>query len=97
MAFHNIPFYQPVAGVFVFARLGGKGATVASDLRLWTKISAAGVAISSGAGFHEKQPGWFRITFAVGSKDMVEGLRRVEKGMGFIRQYKGPKGWAAAE
>jgi len=88
MAFHNIPFYRPVAGVFVFARLGGRSATKDSDAALWKRISAAGAALAYGAAFHEKELGWFRITFALPKKQLVEGLRRIETGLGTKRRYQ---------
>lgn len=95
--FHGIPFYRPVAGVFIFARLGGKNATLESDMALWTKIASAGAAVAYGAGFHEKEAGWFRITFALKKKDMVEGFKRIEKGLGAKKKYKGPDTFAKAE
>ncbi|KAK8108341.1 uncharacterized protein PG998_010354 [Apiospora kogelbergensis] len=90
MEFHKIPFYHPVAGVFVWARLGGRDATEDLDLALWHKISAAGAALAYGAAFHEKERGWFRITFALRHDDLVEGLHRIETGMGKKRSYKAP-------
>ncbi|KAK7928161.1 PLP-dependent transferase [Apiospora marii] len=90
LAFHQVPFYRPVAGVFVWARLGGRDATEASDLALWGKTSAAGAALAYGAAFHEKERGWFRITFALPRDDLVEGLRRIETGMGKKRRYEAP-------
>lgn len=87
MTFHNIPFYRPVAGVFVFARLGGRSATKDSDAALWKRISAAGAALAYGAAFHEKELGWFRITFALPKEQLVEGLRRIETGLGTKRRY----------
>ncbi len=88
MTFHNIPFYRPVAGVFVFARLGGRSATKDSDAALWKTISAAGAALAYGAAFHKKELGWFRITFALPKNQLVEGLRRIETGLGTKRQYQ---------
>lgn len=88
LTFHNIPFYRPVAGVFVLARLGGRLATKDSDAALWKRISAAGAAVAHGAAFHEKEPGWFRITFAIPKKQLVEGLRRVETGLGTKQRYR---------
>lgn len=95
MTFHNIPFYRPVAGVFVFARLGGCSATKESDAALWKRISAAGAALAYGAAFHEIELGWFRITFALPKKQLVEGLRRVETGLGTKRRYWGDAGLKA--
>lgn len=87
LAFHDIPFYRPVAGVFVFARLGGRSATKDSDAALWKRISAAGAAVAYGAAFHKREPGWFRITIALPKKQLVEGLRRIETGLGTKRRY----------
>ncbi|KAK4148632.1 pyridoxal phosphate-dependent transferase [Chaetomidium leptoderma] len=88
MAFHRIPFYRPVAGVFVWARLGGRAATAASDTALWTRIAAAGVALAYGAGFHERDPGWFRITFALPRRELIEGLCRIETALWAKRRYE---------
>lgn len=95
--FHGISFYRPVAGVFIFARLGGKNATLDSDMAVWSKIASAGAAVAYGAGFHEKESGWFRITFALKKKDMVEGFKRIEKGIGATKKYKGPDSFTKAE
>ena len=88
MSFHKIPFYRPVAGVFVYARLGGRSATKESDAALWKGISAAGAALAYGAAFHEQQLGWFRLTFALPKQQLVEGLRRIETGLGTERRYQ---------
>lgn len=91
MNFHNIPFYRPVAGVFVFARLGGHSATKDSDAALWKQLSAAGVALAYGAALHNEELGWFRLTFAIPKEQMFEGLRRIETGLKAKRRYQPEK------
>lgn len=97
MTFHNIPFYRPVAGVFVFARLGGRSATKDSDAALWRRLSAAGVALAYGAALHEEELGWFRLTFAIPKEQMIEGLRRIEIGLRTKRKYQPENDESAAD
>lgn len=78
LSFHNVDFYQPLAGVFVWARLGGRSATPSSDLDLLRRFAAERVAVATGGAFHESEPGWFRITHAIPQELLLEGLRRIE-------------------
>jgi aspartate/methionine/tyrosine aminotransferase len=87
LSFHQIVFYSPVAGCVMWARVGGELATKETDAELFEKLSAAGVAIGAGSRFKSGEPGWFRITFALPRKDLIEGLRRIEIGMEAKRQW----------
>ncbi|KAI0402517.1 pyridoxal phosphate-dependent transferase [Xylaria palmicola] len=78
----SVAFYRPVAGCFVWARLGGPRATAASDAALHRRLAAAGVALAPGALFGEAEHGWFRITFALPPEELHEGLRRIESVIG---------------
>lgn len=88
LSFHLFSFYRPVAGVFIWTRLGGESATKESDAEMMTRFASAKVAVASGAPFHAKEPGWFRITFAIPHNDLIEGLRRIEAAMGTKRTWR---------
>ncbi|KAJ6078759.1 hypothetical protein N7467_008512 [Penicillium canescens] len=87
LSFHQIVFYSPVAGCVIWARVGGELATKETDAELFEKLAAAGVAVGAGSRFKSGEPGWFRITFALPRKDLIEGLRRIEIGMEAKRQW----------
>lgn len=78
LAFHNVSFYRPAAGCFLWARLGGADATAESDAELWRRFASAGVALATGRAFNETEHGWFRITYALPREDLQRGVRRIE-------------------
>ncbi|GIK06042.1 hypothetical protein Aspvir_010160 [Aspergillus viridinutans] len=87
LSFHQIAFYSPVAGCFMWARVGGKLATEETDAELLEKFAAAGVAVAAGSKFNSREPGWFRLTFALPRKNLIEGLRRIEIAMEAKRHW----------
>ncbi|KAF4982154.1 hypothetical protein FZEAL_2177 [Fusarium zealandicum] len=88
LCFHQFSFYRPVAGVFIWTCLGGGSASRDSDDAMMRSFASARVAVASGVPFHAKDPGWFRITFALPRKDLIEGLRRIELAMGTKRVWR---------
>ncbi|KAI1345567.1 pyridoxal phosphate-dependent transferase [Xylaria sp. FL0043] len=88
LTFHNISFYRPTAGCFLWARLGGSSATKESDAALWQKFASAGVALAIGGAFNETEHGWFRITYALPEDDLHKGVRRVEAALGTQRKWQ---------
>ncbi|KAJ5556100.1 hypothetical protein N7494_000015 [Penicillium frequentans] len=87
LSFHKIVFYSPVAGCVMWGRVGGERATKQTDTELFGKLAAAGVVLGAGSRFKSQEPGWFRITFALPRKDLIEGLRRIEIGMEAKRRW----------
>jgi aspartate/methionine/tyrosine aminotransferase len=87
LSFHQVMFYSPVAGCVMWARIGGELATKETDADLFEKLAAAGVAVGAGSRFKSGEPGWFRITFALPQKNLIEGLRRIEIGMEAKRRW----------
>jgi bifunctional pyridoxal-dependent enzyme with beta-cystathionase and maltose regulon repressor activities len=47
-----------------------------AEKALKAKLSKAGVEMSSGLGYMEEKPGWFRVIFTVERGVLEEGLRR---------------------
>ncbi|KAI1271680.1 pyridoxal phosphate-dependent transferase [Xylaria sp. FL0933] len=88
LTFHNISFYRPTAGCFLWARLGGSSATQESDAALWQKFASAGVALAIGGAFNETEHGWFRITYALPEDDLHNGVRRIEAALGTKRKWQ---------
>lgn len=78
LAFHDVTFYMPVAGVYVWARVGGDGSTWAEEAELMANSASAGIMIGAGADYMEAEPGWFRVSFALPPPSLLEGLRRIE-------------------
>ncbi|KAF4221571.1 hypothetical protein CNMCM5878_008819 [Aspergillus fumigatiaffinis] len=87
LSFHHIAFYSPVAGCFMWARVGGELATKETDAELLEKCAAAGVAVAAGSKFNGGEPGWFRLTFALPRKNLIEGLCRIEIAMEAKRHW----------
>jgi aspartate/methionine/tyrosine aminotransferase len=87
LSFHHIAFYSPVAGCFMWARVGGELATKETDAELLEKCAAAGVAVAAGSKFNGGEPGWFRLTFALPRKNLIEGLCRIEIAMEVKRHW----------
>jgi DNA-binding transcriptional MocR family regulator len=87
LSFHHIAFYSPVAGCFMWARVGGELATKETDAELLEKCAAAGVAVAAGSKFNGGEPGWFRLTIALPRKNLIEGLCRVEIAMEAKRHW----------
>lgn len=73
----HIIHYPPVAGVYVWARLGGANCTWEQESLLTKRLAREGVYVGNGTDYTEPQAGWFRITFALETNDLVEGLRRI--------------------
>ncbi|KAG5809416.1 hypothetical protein H9Q74_006289 [Fusarium xylarioides] len=87
LSFHRFAFYRPVAGVFIWTRLGGEKATEVSDAELMENLASAKVSVASGVPFHARDRGWFRITFALPREQLLEGLRRIEMAMSLERKW----------
>jgi DNA-binding transcriptional MocR family regulator len=88
LSFHRFAFYRPVAGVFIWTRLGGETATEVSDAELMENFASAKVSVASGVPFHARDRGWFRITFALPREQLLEGLRRIERAMDLERTWR---------
>ncbi|KAG7434210.1 putative aminotransferase gliI [Fusarium oxysporum f. sp. raphani] len=88
LTFHRFTFYRPVAGVFIWTRLGGETATEVSDAELMESFASAKVSVASGVPFHARDRGWFRITFALPREQLLEGLQRIERAMGLERTWR---------
>jgi DNA-binding transcriptional MocR family regulator len=74
----DVQFHHPVAGVFVWARLGGYDMESLDDeVEMSRAFSAAGVELVAGRSCRAPQPGWFRVTFALPQNDLLLGLERI--------------------
>ncbi|KAL7952876.1 PLP-dependent transferase [Trichoderma compactum] len=81
--FHQLEYYKPVAGLYIWLRLSADCATFDDEEALVQRCSQLGVYVGSGADYTEPQPGWFRLTFAIPEDKLLEGLRRIETAMGY--------------
>ncbi|KAI9875171.1 MAG: hypothetical protein M1830_008791 [Pleopsidium flavum] len=92
LAANNIEFCPPVAGVYVWARLGAtlggeERATLAGDQE-WEeedevrkRCEAVGVLLGPGKGYMAEEPGWFRVVFAVEEGVLREALSRLARAL----------------
>ncbi|KAM6483893.1 PLP-dependent transferase [Trichoderma sp. SZMC 28011] len=81
--FHQLEYYKPVAGLYIWLRLSAECATFDDEEALVQRCSQLGVFVGSGADYAEPQPGWFRLTFAIPEDKLLQGLRRIEEAAGF--------------
>ncbi|KAF4542001.1 PLP-dependent transferase [Lasiodiplodia theobromae] len=86
--FHDLPFYQPAAGLYVWARLGPPGCSWEDEARLLAEFAAAGVFVGAGGEYSSPEPGWFRLTFAIPRDELVEALRRIERVLGVVKHWR---------
>lgn len=75
----NIAFYPPVAGVYIWARIGGANCTWEQEAELTKRFAQEGVFVGNGTDYTDSQAGWFRITFALETEELIEGLRRIAR------------------
>lgn len=75
----RIVFCKPTAGIYIWTRLGGKGCSWEQEAELTRQLGEAGLAVGNGTDYTESQAGWFRITFAVPTDQLIEGLHRMAK------------------
>jgi len=71
------------AGFFLWIDLSPYLTTKTDEAKGWEAEAAlkksileAGVEMSSGAGYHEEKPGWFRVLFTVEKDALEEALKR---------------------
>jgi len=72
------------AGFFLWIDLSPYLTTKTDEAKGWEAEAAlkksileAGVEMSSGAGYHEEKPGWFRVLFTVEKDALEEALKRI--------------------
>lgn len=75
----NVEFFCPVAGVYIWARLGRESESRKSDTTLTQRLGRAGVSVGTSDDYTERQPGWYRLTFSLPREELVEGLRRIAR------------------
>lgn len=81
--YYKIAFYRPVAGVYIWLRLGGTlGITKEEEKELEAKCASNGVSIGTGCDCSDRQSGWFRLTFALPRQLLVDALCRIETSLG---------------
>lgn len=87
LSFHKQEFLPPVAGVFVWARLGGSQCTWAQESQLQDRLEECGVSMSAGSGYYAVEPGWFRMNFALKKDTMLQALRNIEDALGLTHRW----------
>lgn len=75
---HGIKYIAGQAGPFLLVDVRGKltSATFESDRLLWCKLLDGGVYLAPGSVFYIKEPGFFRLTFALPWDELHAGLNR---------------------
>ncbi|KAL7905942.1 PLP-dependent transferase [Trichoderma velutinum] len=97
--FHQLEYYKPVAGLYIWLRLTTECTTFDEEEALVQRCSQLGVFVGSGADYAEPQRGWFRLTFAISEDELLEGLRRIEGAVGFKSAFTtdlSVKSWVTA-
>jgi 1-aminocyclopropane-1-carboxylate synthase len=75
---HSIRYIAGQAGPFLLVDIRSKllSSPLESDKLLWHKMLDGGVYLAPGFVFHIKEPGFFRLTFALPWEDLQAGLNR---------------------
>ncbi|EIW73272.1 hypothetical protein TREMEDRAFT_24846 [Tremella mesenterica DSM 1558] len=78
------------AGHFVWVDLGGKlkFRDTPREKRVFQSLLDGGVYIAPGTAYHNKTPGWYRVTFSVSRDNLQVGLAKMERILGL---YPHPK------
>ncbi|CAH0047600.1 unnamed protein product [Clonostachys solani] len=85
--FHNLAYYEPVAGVYVWLRLSNSCNTDDEEEAIVQRCAKQGVFVGSGSDYCEGQAGWFRLTFALSTDKFVQGLRLIETAMDYEDKF----------
>lgn len=91
--FHNLTYYEPVAGVYIWLRLTEDCKTEDDEEAIVQRCAKQGALVGSGSDYSEAHPGWFRLTFSLPQEQFLEGLCRIETAMGYKKRFV----WAPAE
>ncbi|OCK94718.1 aminotransferase GliI, partial [Cenococcum geophilum 1.58] len=73
----KIPFVEANSGMFVFAKLC-PGNSLESEKIFGQYLKQHCVVLSSGTSYHFKNPGWYRVCYAVPLSILKEGLARID-------------------
>uniref|UniRef100_A0A8H7K2W8 Aminotransferase class I/classII large domain-containing protein n=1 Tax=Bionectria ochroleuca TaxID=29856 RepID=A0A8H7K2W8_BIOOC len=85
--FHNLTYYEPVAGVYIWLRLSSLCKTDEEEEAIVQRCAKQGVFVGSGSDYCEGQAGWFRLTFALSTDKFIQGLRLIETAMDYEDRF----------
>ncbi|KAH7048246.1 pyridoxal phosphate-dependent transferase [Macrophomina phaseolina] len=83
LSYHRIPFYRPVAGVYVWAKFGQCGCTWEDERKLASTLATGGVFVGTGEDYSNLEPGWLRLSFAIPRESLTMALHRIEEALEF--------------
>ncbi|KAB8261315.1 pyridoxal phosphate-dependent transferase [Aspergillus pseudonomiae] len=77
----GIEYFPSCATVFVLARLAPHATTWDEEILALRAYMGGGVSVVPGRAYHmpEGQKGWMRVSFAVSSEDLAEGIQRIKR------------------
>ncbi|KAK7229882.1 hypothetical protein V2G26_002052 [Clonostachys chloroleuca] len=85
--FHNLTYYEPVAGVYIWLRLSNSCKTDEEEEGIVQRCAKQGVFVGSGSDYCEGQAGWFRLTFTLSTDKFIQGLRLIETAMEYEDRF----------
>ncbi|KAI4958692.1 putative secondary metabolism biosynthetic enzyme [Alternaria arbusti] len=77
----NVRYVPAYAGIYIWAKLSEKVQSWDQEAQLTKMIADNGVAVSAGKSYAARDPGWYRLSFALEPEKLQEGLRRLAIGI----------------
>lgn len=71
----NVRYVPAYAGIYIWAKLSEKVQSWDQEAQLTKMIADNGVAVSAGKSYAARDPGWYRLSFALEPEKLQEGLR----------------------
>ncbi|UKZ72381.1 putative secondary metabolism biosynthetic enzyme [Trichoderma virens FT-333] len=88
LSHHGFKYIRPLAGIFIWARLGTVGCTWEEERELSRKLQMEGASLGAGGSYCAIEPGWFRITFALPTPVMNRAMRVIEDALGLTNHWE---------
>lgn len=86
--FHNLTYYEPVAGIYIWLRLSQDCHTANEEEAIVQRCAKQGAFVGSGSDYSEAQAGWFRLTIALPDDIFLEALRRIETALEYNKSFQ---------
>ncbi|KAH9864491.1 hypothetical protein J1614_010425 [Plenodomus biglobosus] len=77
----NVRYVPAYAGIFIWVKLSNKVLSWDQEAQLTELMADSGVAVSAGKSYAAREPGWYRLSFAIEPEKLQEGLRRLAIGI----------------
>ena len=77
----HIQYVPACAGIYIWVKLSKKVQSWDQEAELTKLLAEKQVAVSAGKSYAAREPGWYRLSFAIEPEKMQEGLKRLAGGI----------------